>query len=335
MGRKIALVPGDGIGPEVVAAAREVVDATGTAVEWMQTEAGERVYEKYGVTVPEETLAVVRACGVALKGPMANPVGTGYSSPNIALRLGLGMYVNVRVAQAFEGARTHFPRMSVAVVREVTEDIYTGQQQRIGPDAAIGIKHVTRAATQRAARFAFDWARRSGRHKVTVVHKASTLKIVDGLFLEAAQQVAAGYPDIESDEMQIDAVAMQLAREPRQFDVLFAGFQHGDILSDLCCGLAGGLGLGAGGSFGDACALFEAAHGSAPKYAGQDKVNPSALILSAALMLDHLGERDGAARIREAAAHVIREGKHVTYDLGGSAGTREMAAAICRHVASN
>ncbi len=333
MAYRIGVVPGDGIGPEVIRAAQRVVEATGVPVEWVDGIAGEPAYERYGVTVPDETLAMIRACGVALKGPMANPVADGYASPNIAMRLGLGLFANVRLARAFQGAKTRFPETDIAVIREITEDIYTGAQQRVGPDAAIGTKVVTRAATERVADFAFQWARRNGRKKVTVVHKAATLKLTDGLFLRAAQAVAARYPDVTCDDLMIDALAMHLVREPGGFDVLLAGFQYGDILSDLCAGLAGGLGVGPGASFGDEVAIFEPVHGSAPKYAGQDKVNPSAMILSAALMLTHLGEDAAARRVWQAVEGVIRDGRRVTYDLGGSAGTQAMAAVIADEVA--
>ena len=329
---QIAVVPGDGIGPEVVSAAQRVVEATGIQVSWVEGEAGAEAYARTGKTVPDETVAAVKACRVALKGPMSNPVGHGYASPNIALRMALGLFVNVRLARAFKGAKTHFPGMDVAVIREITEDLYVGPQQWVGKDAAIGVKLVTRAATARAAAFAFEWAKRNGRKRITVAHKAATLKITDGLFLKAAQDVGKGHPSIDCDEALIDALAMHLVREPRHFDVLFGGFQYGDILSDLCTGLAGGLGLGPGASFGDEVAIFEPVHGSAPKYAGKDVVNPTGMILSAALMLTHLNEDAAAARIWSAVAEVIEEGRIVTYDLGGNAGTSQMTQAIADRI---
>jgi len=243
---------------------------------------------------------------VVLKGPMANPIGRGYSSPNIALRAACGIYANVRLAHSYPGARTHFPDADLIVIREVTEDVFCGAAQYIGPDAAIAIKFVTRAATHRIARFAFEYARRHGRRRITVAHKAATLKQTDGLFLESVREIAPDYPDITLDDHLIDALAMRLVREPSGFDILLAPFQYGDILADLCAGLAGGLGLAPGASFGETAAMFEAAHGSAPKYAGRDVVNPTALILSGALMLDHLHEDD----------------------LGGSAGTSAMTDAV-------
>lgn len=325
---QIAVVPGDGIGPEVVSAAQRIVEATGVPVSWVEGQAGEEAYARTGKTVPDATIAAVKACRVALKGPMSNPVGHGYASPNIALRLALGLFVNVRLARAFKGAKTHFPGMDIAVIREITEDLYVGPQQWVGEDAAIGIKLVTRKATARAAAFAFEWAKRNGRKRITIAHKAATLKITDGLFLKVAQDVGQAHPSIACDDMLIDALAMHLVRDPGHFDILFGGFQYGDILSDLCTGLAGGLGLGPGASFGDEIAMFEPVHGSAPKYAGKNVVNPTGMILSAALMLTHLKEDTAAARIWSAVTEVIEEGRTVTYDLGGKSGTREMTQAI-------
>jgi isocitrate dehydrogenase (NAD+) len=304
----------------VTAAARKVVDATGVPIDWVEALAG------------ESGIATIRECGVALKGPIANPATPGHASPNISLRAALGLYGNVRLATALPGARTKFPGTDVAVVRDVTEDIYTGPQKWDGPDAATGTKIVTRAAVQRVARFAFQWAKRNARRKVTIVHKATVLQLTDGLFLQAAQAVSADYPEIECDHLLIDAIAMHLVREPERFDVLLTGFQYGDILSDLCAGLAGGLGVVPGMLVGDSVALFEPVHGSAPKYAGRDQANPTAMILCGALMLTHLRE-DGAARsIWEAVKRVVREGRRVTADQGGGYGTRAMADAVCEEL---
>jgi isocitrate dehydrogenase (NAD+) len=325
---RVVHVPGDGIGPEVTYAARRVVDATGIDVDWVLAEAGEQVHERTGETIPAETLDAVREVGVVLKGPMANPVGRGYSSPNIALRAAAGLYANVRLARSFPGARTHYPGADLVVIREVTEDVFSGAAQYVGPDAAIAVKFVTRAATQRVARFAFEYALSHGRKRITVAHKAATLKQTDGLFLESVQQVAADYPTITLDGCLVDALAMHLVRDPDEYDILLAPFQYGDILADLCAGLVGGLGLAPGESYGDAAAMFEAAHGSAPKYAGRDVIDPVALILSAALMLDHLGEPGAADRIRTAVSKVIADGSCTTYDLGGTAGTTAMTDAI-------
>lgn len=321
-------VPGDGIGPEVTSAARRVVDATGVSVEWVEAHAGEEVFRKQGVTIPQRTLDLITEVGVGLKGPMANPIGHGYRSPNVAMRQAAGLYANVRLARAFPGARTRYEDADLVIIREVTEDVYTGVAQRVGPDAAIAIKHVTRAATHRIARFAFEYARTHGHRRVTVAHKAATLKETDGLFLESVQQIGSDYPDITLDEHLVDALAMHLVRDPSEFEILLAPFQYGDILADLCAGIAGGLGLAPGASFGDHAALFEAAHGSAPKYAGKDVINPTALILSAALMLDHLDEAPAADRIRSAVAKVIAAGEATTYDLGGTASTTAMTDAV-------
>ena len=327
MAHKVVHVPGDGIGPEVTWAARRVIDAAGVEVDWVLAEAGEVPHGRSGVTVPPETVAAIREVGVALKGPMANPVGHGYRSPNIALRQAAGVHANVRLAWALPGARTHFPGADLVVVREVTEDVFTGATQYVGPDAAITVKWVTRAATHRVTRFAFEYARTHGRKRITVAHKAATLKETDGLFLAAAREIAPEYPDISLDDCLVDALAMHLVRDPSDYDVLLAPFQYGDILADLCAGIVGGLGLVPGASFGSDAALFEAAHGSAPKYAGQDKVNPTALVLSGALLLDHLGEYEAAARVRLAVAAVVA-GPVTTYDLGGTATTTEMTDAI-------
>jgi isocitrate dehydrogenase (NAD+) len=324
----IVHVPGDGIGPEVTQAARRVIDATGVPASWVDAEAGEEVYRRTGSTIPQRTLEVVREVGVVLKGPMANPIGHGYSSPNIALREAAGLFANVRLARSFPGARTHYPDADLVVIREVTEDVFRGAAQRVGPDAAIAIKFVTRAATQRIARFAFEYARKHGRRRITVAHKAATLKETDGLFLDSVRQIGPEYPDIALDDCLIDALAMHLVHDPSAFDMLLAPFQYGAILADLCAGLVGGLGLVPGASFGERAAMFEAAHGSAPRYAGRDVVNPTALILSGALMLDHLAESTAAERIREAVAQVIAAGESTTYDLGGTAGTSAMTEAI-------
>jgi isocitrate dehydrogenase (NAD+) len=319
MRHRVALIAGDGIGPEVVRAARLVVDATGVPIDWLDT-------------VAADAATAVRGCAAALKGPITNPGTRGEASPNITLRAALGVYGNVRLATALPGARTRFPQTDIAIVRDVTEDLYTGPQRWDGPDRAIGTKIVTRAAVERVARLAFEWAKRNARRKVTIVHKASVLQLTDGLFLEAARAVAADYPQIECDDFPIDAITMHLVREPERFDVLLTGFQYGGILCDLCAGLAGGLGVVPGTLVGKSIMLFEPAHGSAPKYAGRDKANPTAMILCGALMLAHLGEDAAARSIWEAVRRVMREGTRVTADQGGSAGTAAMADAVSEEV---
>lgn len=328
MGHTVVCVPGDGIGPEITAAARLVLDATGVSIDWVESPAGELVYRESGVTIPQRTIDLVREVGVALKGPMTNPFGHGYRSPNIALREAAGVYVNVRRATLFPGAPSRYDAADLTVIREVTEDVYCGPAQRLGPDAAIAVKFVTRAATHRVARFAFEYARRHGVRRITVAHKAATLKETDGLFLDAVGEIASAYPDISQDDSLIDALAMQLVRDPSEYRILLAPFQYGDILADLCAGIIGSLGLAPGASFGDGAAMFEPSHGSAPKYAGLDKVNPCAQILSGALLLDHLGEHAAAEQVRAAVADVIRQGQATTYDLRGSASTSAMTRAV-------
>jgi isocitrate dehydrogenase (NAD+) len=325
--RRVAVIEGDGIGPEVVAAAQDVADAAGADVEWVPVIAGQRAYVECGVALPPDALETIRQCGVALKGPLVNPTD-GYTSPNIALRVELGVYANVRLARTLEGVPTRYPGTDLAVIREVTEDLFTGVQQMVGPDSAIAVKYVTRAATTRVAEFAFDWARRNGRRKITVVHKATVLRSTDGLFLEAAQHVAARNPDIECDEMLIDTVAMQLVKDPGRFDTLLTGFFYGDILADLVAGIAGGLGLAPGASFGDNVALFEPVHGTAPRHAGSDSADPVAMILTVALLVAWLGDPKCATRIRRAVEQVLAGRTTVTRDLGGTASTKQMTDAI-------
>jgi isocitrate dehydrogenase (NAD+) len=328
--QRVVLVPGDGIGPEVTHAARRALDATGVAIDWVEAHAGEDALRERGAVLPAETIAAVREVGTALKGPMTNPVAAGYDSPNIGLRTAAELYANVRLAEVFPGVESKFPGTDLVVIRDVTEDVYKGAQQAVGPDAAIAVKFITRAASERIARFAFEFARAHGRRRVTVAHKAATLKATDGLFLTSVLHVAASYPDIDCDEELIDALAMRLVRTPEQFDVLLAPFQYGDILADLCAGLVGGLGVVPGASFGAEAAFFEAAHGSAPKYAGQDRANPTAMILSGVLMLRHLGELDAADRLQAAVQAVLAAGEHTTPDIGGPAGTRRMTDAVIR-----
>lgn len=276
----------------------------------------------------------MRGSAAVLKGPMSTPQGGGYSSPNIDLRKALGIYVNIRIARALPNTRTRFPETDIVVARELTEDLYNGAQQRLGPDAGMATQFVTRAASERAVRATFDWARRNGRRRLTIVHKASILKRTDGLMLEAARAIAVQFPGIECDDLLIDAAAMHLVREPERFDVIFTGYHYGDILSDLTAGLAGGVGLSPGMLIGDTIAAFEAVHGSAPRYAGMNKANPTGLILSGAMMLTHLGEFAAAECIRDAVGAVYRDANCLTYDQGGKAGTREFARAVAERVAA-
>ncbi len=328
MAHAVTLIPGDGIGPEIVAAARRVVDASGAEIEWRTVEAGEAVMESEGTPLPERVLDSIRETGVALKGPITTPVGSGFRSVNVALRKQLDLYVNLRPALSIPGVRSRYEDIDLVVVRENTEDLYAGVEHMVGEDAAESIKIITRKASERVVRFACEYARREGRRKVTAVHKANILKYSDGLFLETARQVAAEYDDVEFEDRIVDNMCMQLVQKPELYDVLVLPNLYGDIVSDLCAGLVGGLGVAPGANIGDQMAVFEPVHGSAPKYAGQDKADPTATILSATLMLRHLGEGEAADRVTAAVRQVIGAGEHVTYDLGGDAGTAEMADAI-------
>ncbi|MDI3508814.1 MAG: isocitrate dehydrogenase [Clostridiales bacterium] len=330
----VTLIPGDGIGPEVAYAARDVVDATGVSIKWDVVEAGEAVMKDYGTPLPDYVLDSIRHNKVALKGPITTPVGTGFRSVNVALRKELDLYANLRPCISFKGVKTHYEDVPIdlVIVRENTEDLYAGIEHMVGKHAAESIKIITREASERIVRFAFEYAVREGRKKVTAVHKANIMKLTDGLFLECAQKVAQDYPQIEFDNMIVDAMSMKLVQSPENYDVLVMPNLYGDILSDLCAGLVGGLGIAPGANIGDDAAVFEPIHGSAPKRAGLNMANPTATILSAALMLRHLGENEAADRVVKAVAEVIAEGKEVTYDLGGNTGTKEYAQAVIRHM---
>lgn len=332
---KVTLIQGDGIGPEIVAATLTVMEATGVKIAWEEAIAGEEALEKYGTPLPEETLVSLQKNKVGLKGPLTTPIGSGYRSINVALRKALDLYVNLRPAKSYPGVNSPYREIDLVVVRENTEDLYAGVEHMVGPDAAESIKIITRRASERIVRYAFEYARQHNRRKVTAVHKANILKLSDGLFLETARSVAAQYPEIEFEERIVDNMAMQLVQKPHLYDVMVMPNLYGDILSDLCAGLVGGLGVAPSANVGDTVALFEPVHGSAPKYRGEDKVNPTAMILTAALMLRYLGEEEAASRIERAVAEVLREGKTVTYDLGGSAGTAAMGRAIADKVRSN
>jgi isocitrate dehydrogenase (NAD+) len=328
MAHKVTLIPGDGIGPEIVAATRKVIDASGVSIEWIQRDAGQDVMAEYGTPLPENVIESIRETGVALKGPVTTPVGSGFRSVNVALRQTLDLYVNLRPAVSIPGVKSRYEDIDLVIVRENTEDLYAGIEHMVGPDAAESIKIITRAASQRVTQYAFDYARREGRRKVTAVHKANIMKCSDGLFLESARQIAEKNTDIEFEDRIVDNMCMQLVQKPELYDVLVLPNLYGDIVSDLCAGLVGGLGVAPGANIGETMAVFEPVHGSAPKHAGQNKANPTATILSAVLMLSHLGEADAAAKVMQAVRSVIGEGKHVTYDLGGSAGTSEYADAV-------
>ena len=326
--RRVTLIPGDGVGPEVIEAARRVIDASGVKIEWEEVPAGEALVAQCGTPLPPETIESVRRNGVALKGPLTTPVGSGIRSVNVALRQELDLYANVRPARSLPGVPSRYRDVDLIVVRENTEDLYAGIEHRVGEGAAESIKIITRRGSERIARFAFELARKWGRQKVTAVHKANIMKLTDGLFLECAREVSARYPGIAYEEMIVDAMCAKLVQSPENYDVLLAPNLYGDIISDLCAGLVGGLGVAPGANIGDAAAVFEPVHGSAPKHAGKNRVNPLAAILSGVMMLRHLGEEEAAGRVESAVVAVLEEGKHLTYDLGGSAGTLEMAGAI-------
>jgi isocitrate dehydrogenase (NAD+) len=329
MAHRVTLIPGDGIGPELAEATRRVLDATGVAFEWEVVEAGEATIATQGTPLPENVLESIRRNKIALKGPITTPVGSGFRSVNVGLRQALNLYANLRPARSMAGVQSRYDDVDLVIVRENTEDLYAGIEHMVGRDAAESIKIITRAASERIARFAFEYALANGRKKVTAVHKANIMKLSDGLFLEACTSVAAGYAGrVEFEDRIVDNMCMQLVQKPDMYDVLVLPNLYGDIVSDLAAGLVGGLGVAPGANIGEDGAVFEPVHGSAPKYAGQNKANPTALILSGALMLRHLGYADVAERVEGAVRKVIADGKTVTYDLGGNAGTREFGDAI-------
>jgi isocitrate dehydrogenase (NAD+) len=331
----ITLIPGDGVGPEITEATRRVLEATGVAFDWELAYAGAGVMEKYGTPLPDSVVASIKKNKVALKGPVTTPVGTGFRSVNVALRKTLDLYACVRPCKTYPGAPTLYRDVDIVIVRENTEDLYAGVEfekgspeaaglirfinrqkgDTIREDSGLSIKMITEHGSRRIVKYAFEYARRYGRKKITATQKANIMKFSDGLFLAVAREVAGDYPDIEFQDALIDNLCMQLVRRPQEYDVIVAPNLYGDIISDLCAGLVGGLGLAPGANIGEGIALFEPTHGSAPKYSGQNKVNPMAMMLSGVLMLRHLGEDQAADRLERAIAGVIAEGKNVTYDL--------------------
>lgn len=354
----ITLIPGDGIGPEITDAVRECFSALGMDVKWDIALAGEPALKKYGSLLPRETIASIKKNKVALKGPITTPVGKGFRSINVALRQELDLYACVRPAHYIEGTKANNPGVDIIIVRENSEDLYAGVElkeaeaqtediidrinavsdKKIRKGSALSLKPISRFASERIVRFAFALAKREGRRKVTCGHKANIMKCTDGLFLETFAEVSRRYPDIEAQDIIIDNLAMQLVMRPQQFDVLVLPNLYGDIMSDLCAGLVGGLGLAAGANIGEDLAIFEPVHGSAPKYAGKNKVNPTAAILSGGLMLKYLGENKKAKQLEEAVFSVIKQGKEVTYDLKPTrddptaVGTKEYTQAIVREI---
>ncbi|KKN10614.1 hypothetical protein LCGC14_1034800 [marine sediment metagenome] len=332
MSHKVTLLPGDGIGPEITTAMKTAVKATGVDIDWEEHAAGEETVATDNTPLPDRVLDSIRRNKVAIKGPITTPVGSGFRSVNVSLRKQLDLYSCIRPTKSINGIKTPFDNVDLVVVRENTEDLYAGIERMVDDDTAESIKLITRAASERIATAAFEYARKYNRKKVTSITKANIMKYTDGLFLEASREVASRYPDIEYEERLIDAMCMLLVTKPRDFDVLLTENLYGDILSDLCAGLIGGLGVAPGANIGDNIAVFEAIHGSAPKHAGKQKVNPTALILSAVLMLRYLEETEAADKLETAVNTVISEGKDVTNDLGGSATTQEMAEAIASRI---
>ena len=329
MAHKVTLIPGDGIGPELAEATRRVLDASGVEFEWEVMDAGEAVMAKEGTPLPQAVLDSILRNKVAIKGPITTPVGVGFRSVNVALRQTLGLYANLRPVRSIPGLKTRYDDIDLVVVRENTEDLYAGIEHMVGPDAAESIKIITRAASERIARFAFEYAVANGRRKVTAVHKANIMKFSDGLFLDSCRTIAAQYEGrVAFEDRIVDNMCMQLVQKPELYDVLVLPNLYGDIVSDLCAGLVGGLGVAPGANIGTEAAVFEAVHGSAPKYAGQNKANPTALMLSGVLLLRHIGQQAAAERVEAAVRAVIAEGRATTYDLGGSAGTSDFADAI-------
>ncbi len=334
---RVTLIPGDGIGPEVTQSARDVVDASGVAITWEVVEAGMRVGNADGNPLPSAVFESIARNKIAVKGPTQTPFGDAYPvqvgdriypSVAIALRKELKLFVNVRPARNYPGIKSRFENVDIMIFRENSEDLYIGRERMIDADTAEAIKIITRGASERVTRFAFDYMQRTGRKKLTAVHKSNVLKLTDGLFLRSAEKVAKEYPAFEFDARVIDALSMELVIKPETFDCLVLPNLYGDIISDLAAGLVGGLGVAPGANIGTDCAMFEAVHGSAPDIAGKDMANPMALILSVVMMLRYLGEANAADRIDAALTDVLREGKQVTRDLGGTAGTRGMTRAI-------
>lgn len=328
MSYKVTIIPGDGIGPEVADATKAVINATGLEIEWIEKHAGAEMVNRHGTPLPDETLDAIKENRFALKGPIGTPIGTGFRSVNVELRKRLDLYANFRPAKTIPGIKTRHEDVDLIVIRENTEGLYSGLEHMVVPGIVESQRVITEKGSERIIQAAFKIARRYNRKKVTVVHKANILKMSDGLFLEVAREVSRQYPQIEYDEAIVDATAMKLVMDPSQFDVLVMENLFGDIISDLTSGLIGGLGVAPSANLGDDYAVFEAVHGSAPDIAGKGVANPTALLLSGALMLQQMGEPEAAERIRKAVTKVIGEGKRTTKDLGGPCNTKEYVEAL-------
>lgn len=359
MTHKVTLIPGDGIGPEVTLAAKRCIEASGVEIEWEEAIAGEEAEKKFSQLLPDSTLLSIKRNKVAIKGPIVTPVAWGFRSVNVALRQSLDLYACLRPAKSYPGVKSLAPDIDLVVIRENTEDLYAGIEFQVGesetkeiiktvkkftgkkilPDSAISLKPISRAASEKIVRFAFEYALKNKRKKVTAVHKANIMKFSDGLFLNVARQISNEYADkVDFEDRIVDNMAMQLVQRPQDYDVLVLPNLYGDIISDLCAGLVGGLGVAPGANIGDGIAVFEAVHGAAPKYKGKNKVNPTAMILSGVMMLRYLKEEQAAKKLEEALIRVLAEGKDVTYDLKpkrddpSAVGTQEMADAIIKKI---
>lgn len=328
MRHKVTLIPGEGIGPEVAAATRRILEAAGVQIDWEEIEGRADAPTAQGRYVNQAAIESVRRNRVALKGPMATAIAEGAPSVNVALRKALDLYANLRPVKNLPGVKSHFENVDLILVRENTEDLYSGLEHEVVPGVVESLKIITEKASTRIARFAFEYARRHGRKKIHAIHKANIMKLSDGLFLKSVRTVAAQFPEIDYKELIVDNACMQIVMDPLQFDMLLLPNLYGDVMSDLAAGLVGGLGVVPSANIGDDCAMFEAVHGTAPDIAGKSLANPTALLLSSVLMLDHLGERAAGQRIERALEKVYREGKHTTRDVGGPAGTNQFTEAV-------
>jgi isocitrate dehydrogenase (NAD+) len=332
MKHTITVIPGDGIGPEVTKAMQDVLEASGVNIEWEIHEAGSEVFNRYGTTLPQDTLDSIMRNKVAIKGPIGTPIGTGFKSVNVELRKSLDLFANFRPAKTIKGVKCRYDDVDLMVVRENTQGLYSGLEHIVVPGVVESLRIITEKGSERIVKFAFETARKYNRKKVTAVHKANILKKSDGLFLEVSRRISRNYPDIEYDEAIVDATAMKLVLDPSKFDVLVMENLFGDIISDLASGLIGGLGLAPSANIGEKYSVFEAVHGSAPDIAGKGIANPTALILSSVLMLEHIKELEAAKRIENAIYKVLEEGKVITKDLGGQATTKEYVNEIIRNM---
>ena len=327
---KITLIPGDGIGPEVAGATVSVIRATGVQIEWESFVVGAEALSRYGDPLPQNLFDSIKRNKIALKGPVTTPIGTGFVSANVRLRKALDLYANLRPIKSLAGVKSRYENVDLIVVRENTEDLYSGLEHEVVPGVVESLKIITDYASRRIAKFAFEYARREGRKRITAIHKANIMKLSDGLFLRCFREVAVDYPEIQADDLIVDNTCMQLVMDPNQFDMLLLENLYGDIVSDLGAGLVGGLGVVPGANLGEEIAVFEAVHGSAPSIAGRGLANPTALIQTAVLMLKHLGEREAADRIQAALEKILAEGQTLTRDLGGQATTLEFTEAVIR-----